>query len=254
MKLRIPCMQCLQEQGYLCDELMFVELRDDGLYNVICSKKHSTLTVIQEQKYEILFDLAVMALLDGYPREAATGMAASLECFYGFVIRALCLWHGISDDTLKVALKSVANQSERQFGGFIFAYMLVTGDNPTTIDKAKPTRMTGQDWKVHTWKEFRNNVIHKGYIPSISEAIAYGELVFNYIKEITIQLCANGLDSLNKATLTHVACAHKEAGDKHISTMSIPTLLNPNRQGFAARSFEQSIEELRLYKSRIHRS
>ena len=252
MKLRVPCMQCFQEQGHPSDELMSVELRDDGLLNVTCSNGHSTLTAIQEQKYEILFDLAAMALLDGYPREAATDMAASLERFYEFVIRVLCTKRGISDSALSASWRSVANQSERQFGAFIFAYLLEAGEMPTTIDEEKPAYVAGQDWKVRPWKEFRNSVVHKGYMPSTSEAMAYGELVFNHIRELTTWLCANCSDALNKAAFTHVSRAHKEAGGKHISTMSIPTLLTPNRQEFATRSFAQSIEELKMYKPRMH--
>lgn len=252
MKLRVPCMQCFQEQGHPSDELMSVELRDDGLLNVTCSNGHSTLTAIQEQKYELLFELAVMALLDGYPREAATGMAASLERFYEFAIRVLCAKHGINDSDLTTAWKSVVNQSERQFGAFIFAFMLESGVMPATIDEAKPAHVSGQDWKVRTWKDFRNSVVHKGYMPSTSEAMAYGELVFNYIKELTIWLSENRPESFSKAAFSRLALAHTEAAGRHISTMSIPTILSTTREGFASRSFPQAVEELKQYKPRMH--
>lgn len=252
MKLRVPCMQCFQEQGHPSDELMSVELRDDGLFNVICQNGHATVTAIQEQKYELLFELAVMALLDGYPREAATGMAASLERFYEFSIKTLCTKRGINDSALIATWKLVANQSERQFGAFIFTYMLEAGIPPPTIDDKKPTHIADQDWKSRPWKEFRNSVVHKGYIPSTPEAMAYGELVFNHIKELTIWLSENCAEALNRVAISHVAVAHNEAAGRLISTMSIPTLLNRTRQGFPARTFIQAVEELKQYKPWMH--
>lgn len=86
MKLRIPtCMQCFQEQGYPREETMFVEIRDDGLYSVTCEKNHTTFTVLQQQKFEVLFDIGIMALLDGYPREAITNCSS----FLGEILRVL---------------------------------------------------------------------------------------------------------------------------------------------------------------------
>jgi hypothetical protein len=245
-------MQCFQEQGHPSDELVSVELRDDGLLNVTCQNGHATVTAIQEQKYELLFELAVMALLDGYPREAATGMAASLERFYEFALRILCAKRGINDSAFSTAWKLIANQSERQFGAFVFAYMLESGIAPLTIDEEKPNHIVGQDWKGRPWKEFRNSVVHKGYMPSASEAMAYGELVFNHIKELTIWLSENCSEAFNSVAFARVSVAHNEAAGRLISTMSIPTLLSRTRQGFVARTFRQAVEELKQYKPRMH--
>lgn len=252
MKLRVPCMQCFQEQGHPNDELMSVELRDDGLLNVTCQNGHATVTAIQQPKYELLFELAVMALLDGYPREAATGMAASLERFYEFAIRTLCEKRGISDSAFNVAWKLVAIQSERQFGAFVFAYMLEAGVPPLTIDEEKPSQPAGQNWKNRPWKEFRNSVVHKGYMPSAAEAMAYGELVFNHISELSMWLSEHCSEALNKVAFSRVAVAHAEAAGRLISTMSIPTLLRGTREGFQARTFVQAVEELKQYKPRMH--
>lgn len=252
MKLRVPCMQCFQDQGHPSDELMSVELRDDGLLSVSCPNGHATITAIQEQKYEILFDLAVMALLDGYPREAATGMAASLERFYEFSIKVLCAKRGIDDLTFSSAWKLVANQSERQFGAFVFAYMLESGAMPSTLDDTRPKQIDGEDWKNRPWKEFRNAVVHKGYIPTSSEVMAYGELVFNHIQEITIWLTKNCSDAVRKVAFSHLAVAHAGATGRVISTMSIPTLLSTTREGFTTRTYSEAVEELKKYKPRMH--
>lgn len=252
MRLRVPCMQCFQEQGHPSDELLSVELRDDGLLRVSCPKGHDTITAIQEQKYEILFDLAVMALVDGYPREGATGMAASLERFYEFVIKTLCAKRGVDDATFSATWKLAANQSERQFGAFAFSYMLESGEVPPTIDDVKPTPVEGQDWKNRPWKEFRNAVVHKGYMPSSSEALAYGQLVFNHIQELTLWLSKNCRDALKKTSGAHLTVAHVGAEGKPVATLSIPTALSTTREGFSTRTFTQAVDELKKYKSGMH--
>jgi len=252
MMLRIPCMQCFQEQGHPSDELMSVELRDDGLLRVSCPEGHNTITAIQEQKYEILFDLAVMALLDGYPREGATGMAASLERFYEFVIKTLCAKRRGDDSTFSSTWKLVSNQSERQFGAFVFCYMLESGTVPPTIDNVKHHPVEGQDWKNRTWKEFRNDVVHKGYMPSSSEALAYGELVFNHIQELTLWLSENCTDAFKKTSVAHLGVAHVIAGGKPVTTMTIPTVLSTTIEGFSTRTFTQAVDELKKYKSGMH--
>ena len=89
-------------------------------------------------------------------------------------------------------------------------------------------------------------------MPSVSEAMAYGELVFNHIKELTIWLSENCSEALNKVAFSRVAVAHNEAAGRLISTMSIPTLLSRTREGFPARTFMQAVEELKQYKPRMH--
>lgn len=245
-------MQCFDEQGHPSDELLSVELRDDGLLRATCPKGHHTITAIQEQKYEILFDLAVMALLDGYPREGAAGMAASLERFYEFVIKTLSAKRGVDGEIFSNSWRLVSNQSERQFGAFVFSYMLESGAVPPTIDDVKPTQVEGQDWKNRPWKEFRNAVVHKGYMPSYSEAMAYGRLVFDHIQDLTLWLSKNSADALKKTSVANLAVSQAGAGGKPVGTMTIPTALSTTREGFSTRTFIQAVDELKKYKSGMH--
>jgi hypothetical protein len=96
MRLAITCMSCFQADGKPSDEAVSVEMRDDGLYSVTCRRGHTTVTAIQEQKFEILFDIGAMALLDGYPREAVSSIASALERFYEYCIQVL--WHRHTQD------------------------------------------------------------------------------------------------------------------------------------------------------------
>ena len=75
MKLPMSCMTCFTEDGQPRTEMMLLELRDDGLYTSTCDRGHTTVTAIQEEKFEILFDVAAMALLDG--------LSAGINCRHG---------------------------------------------------------------------------------------------------------------------------------------------------------------------------
>ncbi len=58
-----------------------VELNNDNIHEFVCPKGHRTFTQLQEQKFEILFDIASLALIDGYTKEAVSSYSSSLERF-----------------------------------------------------------------------------------------------------------------------------------------------------------------------------
>lgn len=253
MKLRINCMQCSQEQGQPTLDFQSVEIRDDGLYSSTCNNGHTTLTVIQEQKFEVLFDFGVMALIDGYPREAVTGFAASLERFYEFYVFTTCLKHDIELAEFQKTWKQVANQSERQFGAYLFAYLMDhNGGNAPVIDDEKPDLDGISRKSTKTWKEFRNAVVHKGYVPSFSEAIAYGNIVYLHLNELILDLKERSGEYVQKATFHHIARAHQAANDQLVSTFSIPTLVSLIRVEEQPKSLRKAMESIAEYRKWLH--
>jgi hypothetical protein len=246
-------MQCFQEQGQPSSEFQPVEIRDDGLYSSICGNGHTTLTVVQEQKFEVLFDFGAMALIDGYPREAVTSIAASLERFYEYYITVTCLKHNIDILNFQNTWKHVANQSERQFGAYLFAYLIDhQGEEPPVIDNIKPELEGISKNNTKTWKEFRNAVVHKGYIPSNDETLAYGNIVYHHLNELLQDLKKRSGEFVQKATFHHIARAHEAANGAVVSTMSIPTIIRLARGEAAPESFEKSLESLEEYRKWLH--
>jgi hypothetical protein len=242
-------MQCFQEQEFPSEEFRFVEIRDDGIYSSTCSKGHTTLTVVQEQKFEMLFDSGAMALLDGYPREGITSFAAALERFYEFYVQVICLKHGVAIEKFIAAWKNVKSQSERQFGAYLFAYLIDhQGGDPPIIDNEKPVIATSSNG----WKAFRNNAIHKGYIPSTAEAISYGNLIYCHIILLIKDLETRSSEFLNKAVFHHLARAHQVAQGNIVSTMSIPTIFRTARSENPPESLEMALESLEQYRARFH--
>ena len=247
MRLRITCMECFRVDGKPSEEAASVEMRDDGLYTVACSRGHTSITAIQQQKFEILFDLGAMALLDGYPREAVSSIASSLERFYEYYIQVICLQHGIAHESFLEAWKSLSRQSERQLGAFLFLYLLENKKplNPLILD-AKPKSESGPPGI--TWTEFRNNVIHKGYLPSSEEVIVYGNLVYQFIYRLISELRVANSDSMGKATFHHLKKGIDAKSQTPMATMSIPTLISLVRAEAPPQTFREALKGLEKYK------
>lgn len=160
MKIITTCHQCDQEQG-----AALIEIGNDNLHQVTCNKGHAWSLVVTQQKHEILFEVAVNAIVDGYYREAISSFSASLERYYEFFIK-VTLAHSPSG-VFEKAWKQISSQSERQLGAYIFLYIYAYDKPPETLSQSLTTA--------------RNGVIHKGYIPSRTEAVDFGEAVAKII-------------------------------------------------------------------------
>ena len=227
MKLLISCMKCLEEFGRPTGELSHVEFRDDGRYEFVCTFGHETVTVLQQQKFEVLFDIGAHAILDGYYREAVTSFASSLERFYEFSIRVLIESAGVSDDSFKKSWEQV-NQSERQLGAFIFLWL-------QAFDEVAKTLSTTQ-------VKFRNDVVHNGKIPSKEEAIKYGEAVLAVVRPKIKILKQKYPEVIQKVTFKHLLNSRKPSDEnKQVATMGISTILSLSSGD--ADNDEKSLEE-----------
>ena len=208
MRIPLLCMQCKEKTLFYP-----ATLQDNGLYELKCKNGHESIISLQEQKFEILFDLAANAILDGYYREAVSSFTSSLERFYEFYIKVIAIKHNVSEEVYLKSWKSIKNQSERQLGAYILLY---------TIEKDKDPPL------LHNKKiEFRNEVIHKGKIPSKENAISYGEAVLNVISPVLHDLKTNENDHVMTVVSRHNRDRNKKIKDaKFMSTMSIATTLS----------------------------
>ena len=119
MRIPIVCSVCSAEnQGiaaYYPDEM-----RDDGVYIGSCPSGHRVVVATQTLRHEMLFEVGLSALSDGYPRDAISSFAAAVERFYEFAVMVLLRSAAIPQDAVATAWKVVSSQSERQFGAFVF--------------------------------------------------------------------------------------------------------------------------------------
>jgi hypothetical protein len=177
MKLFMVCNECVRKFPAIPFEIVSIGVRNDGLYEFTCSKGHKSVTCLQQQKFEILFEIGAHAILDGYYREAVSSFSASLERFYEFYVKVICLSRGIADDAIEESWKKVFEQSERQLGAFICLHLIETGHPPTILSDSS--------------RGFRNKVIHKGLIPERQEAVEYGQEVLDLIVPVLANLKTN---------------------------------------------------------------
>lgn len=188
MKIRLHCPICATE-GVKDFWQEMRPLGDNTLYEVNCPNGHTTEIVSGGFKYDTLFEIGLNALKNGFHREAASSFATSLERFYEYSIGVL-LMHKFSPQTpgrfdeeaLKAfdkLWKTALKLSERQLGAFCALYFNEFSEIPLLLDEAfvKGLRLSILKNPVN----FRNRVVHEGYIPTYDEAFQYGEAVFKYM-------------------------------------------------------------------------
>lgn len=226
MKIIVKCHQCGPKE-----EAALLEIGNENLHQVICDKGHESSLIIAQQKHEILFEIAIHAIIDGYYREAISSFAASLERYYEFFINVISV--DVSSKEFKKAWKQVSSQSERQLGSYIFTYLNAFRTSPNTLPQPLTT--------------LRNNVIHKGHIPSREDAIKFGKAVAEIIYDGCDLLYQKNHAQLHEV-IRQALYPNNQAGSP---ILSLSTYLNClNNSGLD--SFEGYLEEVQTHnKSRF---
>lgn len=189
MKFPLPCAQCIQESPHRGFPSGFGTYNDDGRFDLVCDYGHRSLTVLQLQKFEILFDIGGHAIIDGYYREAVSSFTSSLERVYEFFIKTI-YFDKKQNDQFNSFWDMARKSSERQLGAFVALYSFETGAMPKILSEKQ--------------SNFRNKVVHQGKIPSKEEAISYGQSILDIIRPI-IKLCKEKYkDGLNSAISDHL--------------------------------------------------
>ncbi|MEO6563833.1 MAG: hypothetical protein ABIN99_12445 [Nitrosospira sp.] len=201
------------EFGKPSPEFTYVGFRDDGRYEIKCSLGHEKIVVLQQQKFEVLFEIGAHAIIDGYYREAVSSFTSSLERFYEFALRVFFENSLGSELLFESCWKTVVSQSERQLGAFIFLWALKFNEAPGLLSDSQT--------------KFRNDVIHKGKIPTREEAIKYGNSVLDVLRPKILMIRKQFCEEVSKVTFHHVrSCFSDSDNGKQIETMCVSTILN----------------------------
>jgi len=217
MKLFLTCQACISESGI--DDVRFyaAEVLDERIANFKCLKGHSTSTIVQLEKHEILSEIAINAIIDGYYREAVSSFTATLERFYELYLRTVFADKQLDDVEFDEPWKLVKKQSERQFGAFLFLYVLEEGKSPPCLSQRSIA--------------FRNRVIHEGLIPTRDEAIGYGQGVLDVITPVMNALVLQKKDTLQNNLFRNLSAAYENSPSESqfSSTAKWPTLMDWSR-------------------------
>lgn len=228
MKLLSTCFKCMQEggNGFVPQTISLIP-QDGGLYRFRCAAGHDGAAILQERHFQLLFEIALFALRDGYPREAIADFTASLERFYEFYFRLISKVSGVDQLEVDNTWRAVATQSERQLGLYLATYLAHEKRAPATLSPAST--------------KLRNAVIHKGKIPSRTEAVAFGEEVRELVQPVLSTLADRNSDALQIDTFHHLRS--QNASFEHAATISYPTTLTLNHEVYP-NSLDDRIIEL----------
>lgn len=184
MKIDIKCNKCNSENK--------AELTDNFILNFECNKCKSKEEIqLNLEKFQVLFDLGIICLKNGYYKEAVSDFAASLERVFEFAIRCILNKRNIEEEVINSIWKEVKNQSERQYGAFIFLY---------AYEFKKEFKLDNKQIR------FRNEVIHKGKFPNFNETYKYAKYIYYNIYNILLELAKNNYisDYNNKFRLSSI--------------------------------------------------
>jgi hypothetical protein len=131
------CPECAKATGGIGTWLVET-IREDGLYTGKCPQGHNLLFATQTLPHELLFEIALNAIADGYNREAVSSFTASMERFFEFAIRVIAKKHGVPDASFADAWTAVSKQSERQLGAYIFMYLVDFATPPRLLKLVRP--------------------------------------------------------------------------------------------------------------------
>lgn len=221
MRLFQSCMACLDENGGPDIISYQTDLLDGNIAKFKCRRGHDSIVMLQSHKFELLAELAINAIHDGYTREAVSSFASSLERFYEFYIKIVFKSEGFEDDEFRHLWKTVSKQTARQLGAYIFVYKLEERQTPKILD----TDVV----------KFRNNVIHQSLIPTKNEAIEFGQSVIDVINSALSVLRNSKMKAVGEIKRSELLDIHRnllkvnEDSEISISTLSMPTLLNSTR-------------------------
>ena len=176
MLVNLFCPYCALEASQRKDPdfaipVPIVRLRDDGVYPVRCGRGHDARVRLRNLRFELLFEMGVYALHDGYTREAVSSCAAALERFYEFYVAVTAEASNVGPEELALAWKAVSRQSERQLGMFVAAHLILTGSAPELLNPNSHVR-------------FRNSVVHQGYVPEHHEAEEFCEVLLGMLDRL----------------------------------------------------------------------
>lgn len=215
------CVECLESDPNT-PVWAIGELTNDLFAICICPKGHKTLSSLMHHAPDILYMSAVQAYRKECYSESILSFTATFERTCELFFKAFGLKHGLTTEVIDKMWKEMKNQSERQYGAFCLAYCVAT-NSPWTADL--------------TQVEFRNKVVHKGYIATKAEAEAYAEYITVNLNRIITVLngdyekeCREIYFSCKEKTRPVIDKLMKEDPDLKFSATGMPSLLRWNHK------------------------
>lgn len=237
MKFTFHCNTCALVKGVdVSYEGVAIDIQDDGIYRFQCPRGHERYMEVQQERFQILFEIGFHAITDTYYREAVSSFTAALERFYEFCIRVYIIrivkmsGAELTFESFDSAWKQLAKMSERQIGAYIMLHISLVGAAPN---------LQSSDVRA-----FRNRVIHEGIYSTRADTIAYGDGVLKLLRVGIDILRLRFGDELEKANNWSRMAARANAPiGANFGLMYHPTIVSLIDEGDDARS-KKTLAEL----------
>jgi hypothetical protein len=223
MKLRFKCPHCIQTGNR---EIIQVEPTNEGWFEATCAAGHQFEASILYHDFQILFEIGINAIHDGYYREAIGSFAASYERFLEFFVRIVVMSSEGDAEEFDKAWRHIRNQSERQLGAFIFVHLMTYKESPLLLS----------DNQVR----LRNNVIHKGTIPNRADCVKYGDEIMKIILSVLRRLW----NSHQKEVAGSINTRMSDNSDKFPGVIFMPWMTLPTSREPPAEEDTPNLEAL----------
>lgn len=174
MKLPFTCPQCDQENREKGNFIPSIEQRDIIITNQItyeytCSKGHQCFYVLQIERFEMLYKLAIHEFLENNFRACVINCAAALERFYEFFLQVVFHHNGYSSEKFFEEIwLPIKDRSKRQEDLFKDTYIELT-----SIEKPPVLK--------DTHRKFRNHIVHQGEFPKKEQTRDFADTIFRII-------------------------------------------------------------------------
>jgi hypothetical protein len=212
-----------------------VVIGEDFHYTLKCPDGHETTMRLFNPHFELLFDAAALAILDGYYREAVINAASSMERFHEFFVRFVCFL--LKRDFKKVdgAWKDL-KFTERQLGAFVACHLIDAHERPKLISS--------------DLINLRNLAVHEGKFVSHEQATKYVTAVHDniilHLKD-TNQRHPGDLTEFHVQRLRNTPTSGFNVGSN--SHLTIIRTSNVATDTFGKRPFSEGLEEMRSYRA-----
>jgi hypothetical protein len=243
MKIGIHCVRCVHERPGVEPPRIVGEIVEGGIVSASCPNGHATTYLLMDPLFEWLFEIGCLALLDGYHREAVIGFGTSLERFYEFCLKVLLARRDVDREAVGKLWDQLQKQSERQLGAFMATYVAETGKSYSML--------TARDITL------RNDVTHKGLIPTFKRASEYGATALSIIHRDLSELFPRKDDDmppdLLKAFAMMLGERRAELLGRHAATLSMLSMVKLGSPAtWGTGSFAERLDSLRSSRGNLY--
>lgn len=239
MRYYYRCYQCHREG--LGNVLSTGDITNDLFILLECPNKHKMVFGISNNLFEILYNYSVDSFIRGYYTQSVSTFASSLERTYEFFVKASLIEEGISMEKIDQYWKEIKKQSERQYGSFCSQFL----------------KISGSDWHSDTkLSNFRNEVIHNGYIASKEETYDYANYTTNQqtrILQILKEKIPKSTTQLKRQLKSNPKNFYNTIQKENASMSfgNIPSLLDCNNiENFKLITFDDAIKTMMIYNKK----